>query len=117
MPVEEASDEALLAVHSPELVAAIDALGPKASYPEQLAASGVGEVLGPESLGNRHTARAARLAAGAAAGLAERLARGEADGGFALVRPAGARGVEGCRVRPCSCSLLPQQLRAWLAAA
>jgi acetoin utilization deacetylase AcuC-like enzyme len=90
MPVEEASDEALLSVHAPTLVSAIDALSPATLFPEQLTAAGVGAALAPESFGNRHTARAARLAAGAAAGMAERLVRGEADAGFALVRPAGA---------------------------
>ncbi|KAI8476132.1 MAG: hypothetical protein J3K34DRAFT_514019 [Monoraphidium minutum] len=89
MPVEEASDAALLAVHSPGLVAAIDALSPDTAFAEQLDISGVAACLAPESLGNRHTGRAARLAAGAAAGMAARLARGEADAGFALVRPAG----------------------------
>jgi hypothetical protein len=102
MEVAEASDEALLSVHTPGLVAAIDALGPATRFPEQLTIAGAAgggnggaPPLGPDSLGNCHTARAARLAAGAAAGLAERLVRGEADGGFALVRPAGARGLVG----------------------
>lgn len=91
MPVEEATDEQLLAAHSPGLVTAIDALGPDTAFPEQLAIAGVGVFLESDSLGNRRTARAARLAAGAAAGMAARLARGEADAGFALVRPAGER--------------------------
>mgnify|MGYP001810976064 CR=1 FL=1 len=91
MVVEEATDEQLLAVHSPGLVAAIDALSHTTQTPQQLAAAGLGHHLAPDCLGNRHTARAARLAAGAAAGMAARLARGEADAGFALVRPAGER--------------------------
>ncbi|GBF98141.1 histone deacetylase [Raphidocelis subcapitata] len=98
MPVLEASDEALLSVHSAALVGAIDALSPGTAFPEQLDGAGLSAAsppLAPESLGNRHTARAARLAAGAAAGLAERLARGEADAGFALVRPAGHLASEG----------------------
>jgi len=95
MPVEEASDEALLSVHTPDLVAAVDALSAATLFPEQLTEARVNTVLAPESWGNRHTARAARLAAGAAAGLAERLVRGEADAGFALVRPAGHLTGEG----------------------
>lgn len=89
MPVEEATDGELLAVHSPAMVRALDALSPALTSPEQLRAADVERHLSPGSLGTRHTGRAARLAAGAAAGMAERLARGEADAGFALVRPAG----------------------------
>jgi acetoin utilization deacetylase AcuC-like enzyme len=89
LPGREATPAELLAVHSEGLVSAVEALS-SSTEPALLAYSQ--KFLGPDLLGSRGTAGAARVAAGIAAELAARVARGEADGAFGVIRPPGEAG-------------------------
>jgi histone deacetylase 6 len=86
LPVQAATDEELLAVHTQQLLDAVAGL--ETSPPAQLPAA-LQKCVGEDMLGNRASHRAARQAAGSAAELARKLVFGMADNGLALLRPAG----------------------------
>jgi hypothetical protein len=76
----------LLAVHSEGHVAAVEALSSTRDRPLLAQAQ---KFLAPDTLGNKHTALAARVAAGTAAELATQVVSGQADGAFGVIRPLG----------------------------
>ncbi len=87
LPGREATDAELLRVHSPGLIAAVAALSTAGTAAELALIKGY---LGEELLGSCGTHAAARVAAGTAAEVAGRVAKGEAAHAFAVIRPAGA---------------------------
>ena len=78
IPAREATDEELGRVHVPEYVAAIDATARQPFLQ-----------LDPDTYTSRDSALAARLAAGGLADLANLIADGRLENGFALLRPPG----------------------------
>jgi histone deacetylase 6 len=78
VPAREATREELLAVHTPEHLDRIAATAERAFAQ-----------LDPDTYTSRHSARAARLAAGGLVELVGRVLSGELANGFALLRPPG----------------------------
>ncbi len=79
----EASDEEILRVHSPEYLRSLHALEGRSAQ------------LDPDTYVAPPSYRVARLAAGSTTELALRVARGEAQHGFALIRPPGPHAEQG----------------------
>lgn len=78
IPARLASDDELLLVHEPEVLARV----------EQAQKGGEGS-LDPDTYVNAHSDRAARLAVGGGIDLCRAVARGELERGFLLARPPG----------------------------
>lgn len=88
LPVREATDQELLFVHTQDLINAVATLSGDGAY-DAAALSRLQYHIAADTLGNKHTHTAARLAAGTAAEMTQRVVRGEAANGFAVIRPAG----------------------------
>ncbi|KAE8736481.1 Histone deacetylase 15 [Hibiscus syriacus] len=78
IPAREITPEELQMVHSSEHIAAVD-----------LTAQMFSSYFTPDTYANKHSAQAARLAAGLCADLASVIVSGHVKNGFALVRPPG----------------------------
>lgn len=91
MPGTPATDEQLLACHSRQMIDTLEAACSAKSAEQLPDPANIAELFGPEALCNEHTAVCARLAAGTAADVACRVARGETAAGVALVRPPGSQ--------------------------
>jgi histone deacetylase 6 len=78
VPAREATREELTAVHDPHLIDTIAATAGEEAF-----------WLDPDTYTSRHSAAAARLAAGGLIDLCARVVRGELENGFALLRPPG----------------------------
>eukprot|EP01018_Ginkgo_biloba_P033531 Gb_19579 [translate_table: standard] len=78
IPVREVTCQELEMIHSMEHVSAVE-----------LTSCRMSSYFTPDTYANKHSALAARLAAGLCADLATTIMRGQAQNGFALVRPPG----------------------------
>uniref|UniRef100_A0A9I9D9M4 histone deacetylase n=1 Tax=Cucumis melo TaxID=3656 RepID=A0A9I9D9M4_CUCME len=78
IPAREITKEELEMVHSPENIQAVE-----------VTSNVISCYFTPDTYANKHSAQAARLAAGLCADLASEIVSGRAKNGFALVRPPG----------------------------